>query len=123
MELAVTIEGNVAVRTYPAEEELDAACSFDLFFVGYAFCFEIWCVAVQNVDVCGVYVDVREEVFVHEGVVRFWVLTRQAYVLVLFDDLQLEFWILEGLLARTILKVTTFLNEMSPALYRRTSSL
>jgi len=71
------------VRSYPTQEELNTACALDLFLVGYAFFFQILCIAVQDVDVRGIYVDVAEEVLVHEGVVRLGVLAWNADVFVL----------------------------------------
>lgn len=66
-----------------AEEELDAAYVLDFLLVRDALGFEVGGVAVEDVDVGRVDVDVREEVLVHEGVVGFGVVARQADVFVL----------------------------------------
>ena len=77
------VKGNVAVWTDAAEEELNAAGALDLFFVGDAFGFEVLRVAIENVYVGRVDVDVGKEVSVHEGVVGFGVIAWDADVFVL----------------------------------------
>ena len=72
----------------------------------------------------GVDVDVGEEVFVHECVVGFGVLARDADVFVLADcnvSFVLNFCKIGG--RGTMLKVTTFSKEISPALYFSTRIL
>lgn len=64
------VEGNVAVLADAGEEEVDAADALDGVLVGDALGLEAGGVAVEDVDVVGVDVDVGEEVFPHEGVVR-----------------------------------------------------
>jgi hypothetical protein len=73
----------VAVGSDATEEEVNSAVGFDCCFVGYAFGFEIWCVAVQDVDVFWVDVDVGEEMIVHECVVGFGVLAGDPNVFIL----------------------------------------
>ena len=46
------------VRAYSSEKELDAAQSLDLFFVALTLGFDIGCVAVENIDVILLDIDV-----------------------------------------------------------------
>ena len=87
------IEGNVAVGTDSPKEQVDTTDSFDLFLVGATLCFQIRSVAIQDVDVGGVDVDMGEEMLVHEAVIAFWMLTREAHVFVLRDRKYCQ-WIL-----------------------------
>lgn len=59
----------MAVWSDTTEEELNAAHARDFGFVGCCLGGEIGCIAVQDVDIGGEDVDVREEVFIHEAVV------------------------------------------------------
>ena len=65
-----------------AQEELNATklCNFSLVFV--AFLLQIGRIAVEDVYVGRVDVDVAEEVLPHEAVVRLGMVARQANVLV-----------------------------------------
>ena len=56
-EYVLTIESNVTVRSDTTKEQLNATGMLYLFLIRNAFCFEVWCVAVQNVDVGGVDID------------------------------------------------------------------
>lgn len=76
------VEGNVAVLADAGQEEVDAADALDGVLVGDALGLERGRVAVEDVHVGRVDVDVREEVLPHEGVVRLWVVARDADVLV-----------------------------------------
>lgn len=77
------IECNVPIGSYPAKEELNAAGALDFFFIRYALLFKIFCISVQDVDVCWVDVDMAEEVLVHERVVGLRMIARDADVFVL----------------------------------------
>ena len=76
------VESDVSVRTDAAHEEVDTACSLDGSLVLSAFCSEVSGVAIQDVDVFLLDVDVREEVVPHEAMVAFGVLFRQSDILV-----------------------------------------
>lgn len=77
------VEGDVTVWSDSPEEEVDAAGGLDRGFVGETFGFEVWSVAVEDMDVARVDVHVGEEVRVHERVVGFGVLARDADVFIL----------------------------------------
>ena len=77
------VEGDVAVLADARHEQVDAAGSLDLGLVLDALGLEVGRVAVQDVDVAGVDVHVREEVLPHERVVALRVVPRDADVLVL----------------------------------------
>lgn len=64
------------------EEEVDVIGVFDSFFVGDIFSFKVGGVVIEDVDVGGVDVDMREEVFLYEGVVGFWVVVWNVNVFV-----------------------------------------
>ena len=64
--MKLTIECNVSIRPDATQEQLDAAYVLDLLFVCDAFCFQVRCIAVQDVDVRRVDVHVGEEVLIHE---------------------------------------------------------
>lgn len=76
------VEGDVAVLADAGQEEVDAAARLDGVFVGDALGLEVGRVAVEDVHVGGVDVDVGEEVLPHEGVVRLGMVARDAHVLV-----------------------------------------
>lgn len=63
------VEGDVAVWSNTTEEKLNATHARDFGFVGCCLGGEVGRVAVQDVDVGGENVDMREEVFVHEAMV------------------------------------------------------
>ena len=77
------VERDIPVEPDVAEERVDAAGGFDGGFVCDAFGFEIRRVAVEDVDIAGMHVDVVEEVGVHEGVVGFGVFVGDANIFVL----------------------------------------
>ena len=56
------IESNVSVCADSSEKQIDPTDGFDLGFECGALGFEIWGVAVEDVDVLAGYVDVGEEV-------------------------------------------------------------
>lgn len=66
-----------------AEEEVNAADTLDLGFIFDTFGFEVGGVPVEDVDVGGVDVYVREEVLVHECVVAFGVFSGDANIFIL----------------------------------------
>jgi hypothetical protein len=131
------IEGNVAVRPNAAQKELNAADTGYLVLVGPAFVLEVSGVAVEDVDVGWLDVDVGEEVLVHEAVIAFWMISRDAHILVLerVSSRPNAMFLCNTVTRRrkgeavarcrgdslcTILKVTTLRNDMSPALCRWT---
>jgi hypothetical protein len=77
------VERNMSIRADSTQEKLNTARTLDLLLVRYALFFEVWCVAVEDVDVGWIDVDVAEEVLVHEGVVGFGMFARDADVFVL----------------------------------------
>jgi hypothetical protein len=79
----------VPVCADSSEKQIDPANSFDLGFECGALGFEIGRVAVEDVDVLAGDVDVGEEVWEHEGVVRFGVVAGEVdvFVLRLLEDL------------------------------------
>lgn len=74
----------MAVLANAGEEEVNAARALDPAFVIYALGFKVGGVAVEDVDVVGVYIDVLEEVLPHEAVVALWVISGDPDILVLF---------------------------------------
>ena len=76
------VEGNVAVFAHAAQEQVKAAGLYNGFFVGGAFGLDVLGVAVEDMDIFGFFVNVVEQVAVHEAVVAFRVRFRQAYILV-----------------------------------------
>lgn len=84
------VEGNVAIGTNAAKEQLDAADTADLVFVALAFGLEVSGISVEDVDVVWFHIDVGEEVLVHEAVIAFWMVARNANILVLIGSLLLR---------------------------------
>ena len=76
------VEGNMAVLADAGQEEVDSAGGLDGIFVGDALGFEVGGIAVQDVDIGRVDIDVGEEVLPHEGVVGLGVIARNAHILV-----------------------------------------
>lgn len=77
------VEGDVAVGADATQEQLDAAGGLDLLLVLVAFSLEVRGVAIEDVDIGRVHVDMREEVLVHEAVVALWVVSRDPDIFVL----------------------------------------
>lgn len=84
------------------------------------FCLQILRISIEDVDILGVDVDVLEQVLPHERVVGLVVVAWQADILVHAAVAQIR--IIDSQTTVTIeenqtthLKVTTFLNESSPA--------
>lgn len=76
------VEGNVAILTDTGEEQVNASRGLDSILVGDALGLEALSVTVEDVDVGGVDVYVREEVVPHERVVRLGVVTGNTDVFV-----------------------------------------
>ena len=76
------VEGDVAVGADAAHEEVDAAGRGDGLFIVGALSFQVRGVAVQDMDVLFLDIDVAEEVVPHKGVVALRMLFRQVYVLI-----------------------------------------
>ena len=72
----------MSVGTDAAKEEIDAAVGLYLALVVGALFHKVGGVAIEDMDVLGLYVDIAEEVGPHEGVVALAVFFRQADVLV-----------------------------------------
>jgi hypothetical protein len=73
----------MSVGSNTAEEQLDATGPQNLLLILVALDLEIGRIAVEYVDAVGLYVNVGEEVLVHEAVVAFGVVPRDPNVLVL----------------------------------------
>lgn len=71
------------VRSNAAQEEVDPTVGLDSSLVGHALGFQVWGVAIEDVDVLRVDVDVREEVLVHERMIGLWVFAGNTNVLIL----------------------------------------
>lgn len=76
------VESDVAVLANAGKEEVDTADGLDGIFVGDALGLEVLGIAVQDVHVGGVDIDVGEEILPHEGVVGFGVVAGNAHVLI-----------------------------------------
>ena len=76
------VEGDVAIGTYAAHEEVDASCFSDGFLVVCALCLEVCGVAVEDMDVFFLDVDMAEEVVPHEGVVALGMVLEEVDILV-----------------------------------------
>lgn len=76
------VEGDVAVRTDPTKEKLDAAIGFNLLLVALAFSNKVGSITIKDVDVLGRDVDVVKEVGVHEVPVALLVCAGKAHILV-----------------------------------------
>ena len=76
------VEGDVPVGTDAAHEEVYPAVGLDFLLKAGALGIQVGGVAVQDVGILGLDVDVAEEVVPHEGVVALGVLLGQAHILV-----------------------------------------
>jgi hypothetical protein len=125
------VEGNMAIGADAAQEQLNATSFFNLRFVRLAFGFKVRSIAVEDIDIFGPNVYMREKVLVHEAVVTLRVLPRYSDVLVLqwisrlYKAMLLCYVVQQGawILRKdelTILKVITLRKEISPALCRWT---
>lgn len=76
------VEGDVSVGAYAAHEQVDAAVRGDLGLVALTFGNGVLGVAVEDVDVFGLDVNLVEEVGPHKSVVALLVVAGNAHVLV-----------------------------------------
>ena len=76
------VEGDVSVRTDTTQEEIHATYSLHACLVACALSLHILGVAVEDVHILRLDVDMAEEIVPHERVIAFGVLFRQAYVLI-----------------------------------------
>ena len=76
------VEGDMAVRTDAAHEQVDAAGSEDGLLVVLALGLQVLGIAVEDMDIFLLDVNMAEEVVPHEGVVALGVLLREIDVLV-----------------------------------------
>ena len=72
----------MTVGTDTTDEEIDASGFFNHLFVVRTFCFEVFSVSVEDVNVFFRAVNVVEEVGRHEGVIAFGVRLGQSHVFV-----------------------------------------
>ncbi len=72
----------MAIGPDSTQEKLNAAILRYLLLIFMALCVQIWGVSVENMYLVWGDVDVAEEMFVHEAVVAFGVLLRDADVFV-----------------------------------------
>ena len=82
----------MTIGTNTSHKEVDATVALNLLFVASAFSSQVGGIAVEDIGVFGLDVDVAKEVVPHEGVVAFGVLLRQTNVLVHVEG----HYILEG---------------------------
>lgn len=76
------VEGDMAVRTYATHKEIDSACLGDHLLVMVALGLQVGGVAVEDMDVLFLDVDVVEEVIPHEAVVALGMIDGKAYIFV-----------------------------------------
>ena len=76
------IEGDMAVRAYATHEQIDAASSDDSFFVVLALSLQILGIAVEDMDILSLDVDMAEEIRPHEGVVALRMILGEVDILV-----------------------------------------
>ena len=72
----------MAIGANAAHEEVDAAVALDLLLVAGTFGLEVFSVAVQDVDIFLLDVDMTEEVVPHEAVVALGMVLRDADIFV-----------------------------------------
>ena len=76
------IEGDVSVGTDTTQEKIHATYSLHASLVACALSLNILGVAVEDVHILRLDVDVAEEVVPHERVIAFGMLFRQTYILI-----------------------------------------
>ena len=94
------VEADVSVASDAEDLELDASEVFHLGLVAFALGDDVVGESVEEVDVCGVEVDVLEEVVLHEAPVALLVVVGEAEVLVEVEGVdagEVEFAALEAL--------------------------
>lgn len=84
------VEGNVAILAHAGQEEVNATSGLDLCLILDTLGLKIRGIAVEDVNVARVDVDVGEKVPPHERVVALGMVPRNAYVLVLHRDSAVE---------------------------------
>ena len=107
------VECYVTVRTDTAHEQVYTTCSFDSSFVSSAFCFQVFCITIEDVYVFLLDVDVAEEVVPHEWVVAFWMIFRKTYVFVHVES--------NNIFERYLTCLVQFNQSLVHAEWRRTS--
>lgn len=68
-------------RRYTAEEQLDSSNFTDFFFVFCTFCFQVLRIAIEDMNIPWINVDMRKQVFMHKRVVRLFVIPQSDHIL------------------------------------------
>jgi len=111
-------------RSNAAKEELNTTRALDLLLVRYTLPLQVLRVAIQDVNVRRIHIDVAEEVVVHERVVGLRVFARDTNVFVLHSTYLMSLVQYTGNgLRPTMLKVTTLRKDISPCLCAATRFL
>ena len=76
------IESDMAIGTNAAHEEVDATCCLYGFLVVLALGLQVLGIAIEDMDILFLNVDVAEEIVPHEGVVTFGMIFGEVHVLV-----------------------------------------
>ena len=76
------VEGNMTVGADAAHKEVDAACGHNGLLIILAFLLEVLGIAVEDVDVLFLDVDVAEEVVPHKRVVTLGMILGEVHILV-----------------------------------------
>ena len=76
------VEGDMAVGANAAHEQVDTACCLYGFLIVLTLCFQIFGIAIEDMDVLFFDVDVAEEVVPHEAVVALGMILGEVHVLV-----------------------------------------
>ena len=76
------VEGNVAIRANATHEQVDAACGFNGFLVVLALFLQILGIAVKDMDILFLNVDVAEEVVPHKAMVALGMIFGEVHVLI-----------------------------------------
>lgn len=76
------VEGDMAVGANAAHEQVDTACCLNGFLVILALCLQILGIAIEDMDILFLDVDVTKEVVPHEAMIALGMFLGQVHILV-----------------------------------------
>ena len=76
------VEGNMSIRTNATHEQVNTACILNSFLIVLALCLQILGIAIENMDIFFLNVDMAEEVVPHEAVVALGMILGEIHILV-----------------------------------------
>ena len=82
----------MSIRTNTTHEQVDTAIRLNLFFVTCTFCIQVRSIAIQDIRIFSLDINMTEEVIPHKRIIAFRMFFRQSYIFIHIEC----YYILEG---------------------------